>query len=64
MDSRNDLPDSVIEEIAAILATGYLRLRKTRSLGESAQATGEQVDGAPAPSLQCGHKATRRERGN
>jgi hypothetical protein len=49
MDLREDPPDSVIEEIAAILATGYLRLRKARHLAESAvppaRAIREQVDG-------------------
>jgi hypothetical protein len=47
--------DCVIEEIAAVLATGYLRLRKARTLGESAalpapQASGERLDSAPDPS--------------
>jgi hypothetical protein len=50
MDLREDPPDSVIEEIAAILATGYLRLYKARRLAESAvppaHAIGEQVDSA------------------
>lgn len=36
MNLREDPPDSVIEEIAAILATGYLRLCKARSLAKSA----------------------------
>jgi hypothetical protein len=49
MDLREDPPDSVIEEIAAILATGYLRLCKARRLAESATppacAIREQVDG-------------------
>jgi hypothetical protein len=49
MDLREDPLDSVIEEIAAILATGYLRLCKARRLAESAvppvHAIEEQVDG-------------------
>jgi hypothetical protein len=41
--------DSVIEEIATLLAAGYLRLRKSRTLSESAappalQATEEPLD--------------------
>jgi hypothetical protein len=48
MDLREDPLDSVIEEIAAILATGYLRLCKARRLAESAvppaHAIGERVD--------------------
>jgi len=49
MDLREDPLDSVIEEIAAILATGYLRLCKARRLAESAvpptHAIEERVDG-------------------
>jgi len=57
MEFRDDPPDSVIEEIAAILATGYLR--KEQSLGGSAlppsiQATGERVDSTPGESRQGG----------
>jgi hypothetical protein len=48
MDLREDPLDSVIEEIAAILATGYLRLCKARRMAESAvppaHAIGERVD--------------------
>jgi len=48
MDLREDPLDSVIEEIAAILATGYLRLCKARHLADSAvppaRAIGERVD--------------------
>jgi len=51
MELREDPPDSVIEEIAGILAAGYLRLCMARRLGESAvppaQATGERVDRTP-----------------
>jgi hypothetical protein len=55
MDFREDPLASVIEEIAALLATGYLRLRKARTLSESAvppalHATGERLDSAPDPS--------------
>ena len=58
MDFREDPLASVIEEIAALLATGYLRLRKARTLSESAappalQATGEQLDSAPC-ARPCG----------
>jgi hypothetical protein len=49
MEFREDPLVSVIEEIAALLATGYLRLRNERTLSESAtppaiQATGERLD--------------------
>jgi len=59
MEFREDPPDSVVEEIAAILATGYLRLRKEQSLGGSAlppsiQASGERVDSTPGESRQGG----------
>jgi len=69
MEFRDDPPDSVIEEIAAILATGYLRLRKEQSLGGSAfpqaiQATGEQVDSTPGESRQGGKTLRPRERGD
>ena len=52
MEFREDPLDSVIEEIAALLATGYLRLCKARTLSESAappalQATGERLDSTP-----------------
>ena len=54
MEFREDPLASVIEEIAALLATGYLRLRKARTLSQSAappapalQATGEPLDSAP-----------------
>lgn len=48
MNLREDPPDSVIDEIAAILAIGYLRLCKARHLAESAvppaDVIGERVD--------------------
>ncbi len=46
MDVRGNPPDSVIEEIAAILASGYLRLCKARlsdAAVPSVQAPGEQI---------------------
>jgi len=54
MEFREDPLDSVIEEIATILAVGYLRLRTARTLSESGalpalQATGERLDSAPNP---------------
>ena len=53
MESHEDPPESVVEEIAALLATGYLRLRKARTLSESAappalQATEEPLESAPS----------------
>ena len=52
MEFREDPLVSVIEEIAALLATGYLRLRNARTLSESAtppaiQTTGERLDSLP-----------------
>ena len=52
MEFREDPLDSVIEEIAALLATSYLRLCKARTPSESAappaiQATGDRHDSAP-----------------
>lgn len=52
MEFRDDPLTSVIEEIAALLATGYLRLRTERTLSESApplglRETGEPRDSAP-----------------
>jgi len=38
MEHREELPDSVVEEIALILATGYLRLRNARTLRDSGGA--------------------------
>ena len=58
MGSRQDPPDEVIEEIASILATGYLRLRNARTVQEPAgdPDAGECLDSAPNPSL---HRAGR-----
>jgi len=60
MEFREDPLVSVIEEIAALLATGYLRLRNERTLSESAtppaiQATGERLDSRPGA---CSRGAT------
>ena len=47
MEFREDPLASVIEEIATLLATGYLRLRKARTLSATPaalQATGERLD--------------------
>jgi hypothetical protein len=57
MAFHEDPPDSVIAEIAAILATGYLRLRKARTKSKSASspppmATEERLDSAPEPKTQ------------
>jgi len=59
MAFHEDPPDSVIAEIAAILATGYLRLRKARTKGQSASAsspppiaTEERFDSVPEPKPQ------------
>ena len=59
MEYQEELVDSIIEEIAALLATGHLRLRKAQSRrGPAAppafQTGGERLDGAPCP---CPHGA-------
>ena len=46
MEHREDPPDSVVEEIASILATGYLRLRNARTLAGSAEESVEGLDSA------------------
>ena len=67
MEFREDPLASIIEEIAALLATGYLRLCSARTMIESGaptalQATGEPVNTAPdarshgAMSLTAGEK--------
>ena len=54
MNLQGNPPDSVIQEIAAILAIGYLRLCKAR-LSESAvpspQASGERIDSTHGTTL-------------
>jgi hypothetical protein len=56
MEYRQDPPDSVIDEIASLLATGYLRLRNARTVQNAGGATplpalhpdaGEGLDSAP-----------------
>jgi len=39
MEYRQDPPDSVIDEIASLLATGYLRLRNARTLQDAGGVT-------------------------
>jgi len=59
MEYREDPSDSVVEEIASILASGYLRLRGARTLPDSGGVTPppeppseseERLDSAPEPS--------------
>ena len=69
MEFREDPLDSVIEEIAALLATGYLRLRKARTLSESAappaiQATGERLDSAAGARSHSATTLTPHEKGD
>ena len=56
MEYRQDPPDSVIDEIASLLATGYFRLRNARTLPagagpapapEPVPEAGERLDSAP-----------------
>lgn len=68
MEVPEETLDSVIEEIATILAAGYLRLLKERTLSESTppprrQETGEPSDAAPGV-CPCSTSLTRREKGN
>ena len=52
MEDRQDPPADVIDEIASILAAGYLRMRNARTLRESGAGNpGEDLDSAPNPSL-------------
>jgi len=69
MEFREDPLASVIEEIAALLATGYLRLCKARTLSESAttpaiQATGERLDSAPGDRSHSATALARHEKGD
>lgn len=55
MELREDLPDPGIEEIASILAAGYLRLcmrRRHRESAPLAPATSEPVDDTPSETRQ------------
>jgi len=63
MQFREEALDSVVEEIAAILATGYLRLLRTRTLGEPSRPTEKRVDVPSSPSPHGSHRVTSRERG-
>ena len=49
MEDRQDPSQSVIEEVASILATGYLRLRNARTLAgrDSHQEPVQGLDSAP-----------------
>jgi len=52
MEHQEKVVDSLIADVAALLATGYLRLRKARTRSEPAappvhQATGDRLDGVP-----------------
>lgn len=69
MEFKEDPFDSVIEEVAALLATGYLRLLKARTRNEPSvpaarQATGERLDGAPCPRPHGAMSATPNEKGD
>jgi hypothetical protein len=70
MEIREDPLDSVIEEIAALLATAYLRLWKARTLSQAAaaptpglQATGEPLDSAPGDRSQSAATLAPHEKG-
>jgi len=50
MGNHQDPPDAVIEEVASVLATGYLRMRNARTLKESGEDPGEGLDSVAHPS--------------
>ena len=51
MEDRQDPPADVIEEVASILFTGYLRMRSARTLQDAGGAkAGEDLDSAANPS--------------
>jgi hypothetical protein len=62
MELREDTLDAAIEEIATLLATGYLRLRKERTMSESAAPQGLQETGEPRDCAP-GARLTLREKG-
>jgi hypothetical protein len=69
MEYQEKLVDSIIEEIAALLATGYLRLRKDRARrGPAAppafQTAGERLDGAPCSRSHGALSVTPNEKGD
>lgn len=69
MEIPEDLIDSVIEEIAVLLATGYLRLRNARTLNEPAASAGlqevrEPLDRATGPSPHIAMSLSLRKKGN
>jgi hypothetical protein len=69
MEYQEELVDSIIEEIAALLATGYLRLRKARTRRGPAeppafQTAGERLDGTPCLRRQGAMSVTPNEKGD
>lgn len=69
MEFREDPLVSVIEEIAALLATGYLRLCKARTLSDSTtpsaiQATGERLDSVLGARSHSAKALARHEKGD
>jgi hypothetical protein len=44
---NQDPPEDVIDEVASILATGYLRMRNARTLRESGTDSEEGLDVSP-----------------
>jgi hypothetical protein len=67
MEFQEDPLLSVVEEIAALLATGYLRLRKARTVSESAapptlQPSGEPLNSATGARAHVAMSLTPREK--
>lgn len=56
MEDQQDPPANVIDEVASILATGYLRMRNARTIQEPGDGDpAECLDNSPNPSLyRCG----------
>lgn len=53
MENQEELLDFIIEDIAALLANGYLRLRRARARTEFAATPGFQATGGRLDSV-CG----------
>jgi hypothetical protein len=51
MENQEELLDSIIEDIAALLANGYLRLRRARARSELAATPGFQATGGRLDSV-------------
>jgi hypothetical protein len=69
MKDQEEVLDFQIEDVAALLATGYLRLCKARvrsqtSVPAARQATGERLDGPPRTRLPGAASLPSHEKGD